>query len=589
VIGDFNGDHKPDIAVVCQYGSQISVLFGNGDGSFRPPVLNGPFPTARGRILALDVNGDGRTDLLLTSFGQQVLTGVPTCFGGSESGHGNDLIPLISKGDGNFNQLPSIPTGGFYTLWGASDLNGDGIPDLLFNDDTQLDVGFMLGVKGGTFSPLTSISTTPGLCSNLGTVADFQNNRKPDLIVNSGNFDGSSPAVFRFANNGNLSFAMPVALVSSTNQSLGANIQTAAADFNGDGILDLGISTEFANAAPFFVLFGTTPGAFKQAPGSLNLFPASQWLTLDINGDGKADLAELGSGGLHFYLSNGDGTFQHIFYGPGVADFVADFNGDGKPDLGGVAGNSVVVMINTTVFASVTGALNGASFAKGQAVTPGSLATIFGSGFTAPNVNGSASSIPLPLTLQNVSVTMGGIPAPLLFVNATQINVQVPWELTGSTADIVVTANGTALPRFHAPIAPAGPGIFTTQSGTGQAIAINNADGSLAGPSGSIPGVALHPASAGDVLLILCTGLGAVSPNVADGAAASDAVRNSLVTPTVLIGGQPAQVLFSGLTSQFVGVNQINVVVPDGVTGTVPLQISLAGITTSDQVTVAIQ
>jgi uncharacterized protein (TIGR03437 family) len=131
--------------------------------------------------------------------------------------------------------------------------------------------------------------------------------------------------------------------------------------------------------------------------------------------------------------------------------------------------------------------------------------------------------------------------------------------------------------------------MFTTQSGIGQAIAIN-ADGSLAAPSGSIPGIATHPAQAGDVLILLANGLGPVGPAIADGAASSDTLRSTLSVPSVLIGGMPAQVTFSGLSPQFAGVNQINIVVPTGVTtgGAVPLQIRIGNVTTSSQVTIAV-
>lgn len=90
--------------------------------------------------------------------------------------------------------------------------------------------------------------------------------------------------------------------------------------------------------------------------------------------------------------------------------------------------------------------------------------------------------------------------------------------------------------------------------------------------------------------MILATGLGAVTPAVANGANSMDQLRNTVSTPTVLIGGQPAQLLFSGLSPSFTGVNQINAVVPFGGTGqAIPIQLQIGGIITSDQVTIAIQ
>jgi uncharacterized protein (TIGR03437 family) len=234
---------------------------------------------------------------------------------------------------------------------------------------------------------------------------------------------------------------------------------------------------------------------------------------------------------------------------------------------------------------SVTSALNGASFAAGQGLTSGVLASIFGAAM-APG-NAQASTIPLPLSLNGVSVTVQGLAAPLLFVSPTQINFQTPWAVTFGPADIVVTVNGTPSAKFATTISGVSPGIFSTQFGAGQAIAIN-VDGTLAAPAGSIPGLTTHPAKPGDTIIILATGLGLVTPPATTGAASSDTLRRTILTPAVLIGGVPATVAFSGLTPQFVGVNQLNVTVPNVAAGVVPLQIDLAGVKTSDKVTIAI-
>ena len=300
----------------------------------------------------------------------------------------------------------------------------------------------------------------------------------------------------------------------------------------------------------------------------------------------------VGSGNLNaviFYLSKGDGTFNRV---PGidlgttpVAVAVLDLNGDGKVDIVTAHTSSASILINTTPPASASAALNAASFAVGQPVAPGSLASLFGVGYASSNAQ--ASSVPLPLSLGGVSATIGGVPAPLVFAGKNQINLQVPWTVGAGKADVVVTANGAARPPLSITIGAVAPGIFTTQSGTGQAIAIN-ADGSLAAPDGSIPGIATRAATPGDTILVLATGLGAVTPAIGAGAAASDTLRNTVVKPTVLIGGTAAQVAFSGLSPQFVGVYQLNVVVPPVRGGVVSLQIDAGGIRTTDKVTIAV-
>ncbi len=238
------------------------------------------------------------------------------------------------------------------------------------------------------------------------------------------------------------------------------------------------------------------------------------------------------------------------------------------------------------------GVVNAASFAAGQAIAAGSLVSIFGTNL-APSTQ-AAQSIPLPTSMNGVSVTFNGVAAPLHFVAQRQINAQVPWEVLpagtqSGTASVVVTVNGVASAPLSVPVGPVSPGIFTVEFGVGKAIVINQ-DGSLAQPSGSISGVATHPAMPGDILAILGTGLGAVTPPAVTGNNSLDTLRTNTTTPTVLIGGVQAQVQFSGLSPQFVGVNQINVVVPAGAPSgsAVSLQIQEGGITTTPLVTMAV-
>jgi uncharacterized protein (TIGR03437 family) len=133
------------------------------------------------------------------------------------------------------------------------------------------------------------------------------------------------------------------------------------------------------------------------------------------------------------------------------------------------------------------------------------------------------------------------------------------------------------------------PGIFSVQSGVGAAIAING-DGTLAAPENSIPGLRTRPARIGEVIVVLATGLGQVDPPAVTAHPSIDALRRTMTTPTVLIGGREAIVHFSGLTPEFVGVNQLNVGIPEGVQpgSAVPIQLRMGAITTSDRVTIAV-
>ena len=244
----------------------------------------------------------------------------------------------------------------------------------------------------------------------------------------------------------------------------------------------------------------------------------------------------------------------------------------------------------TTAFAqpqvSAGGILDGAGFVVGQAVAPGSVVSIFGSGLATSLLLGD--TIPLSANIGGTQVTMNGIPAPLYFVSGGQVNAQVPWNVltqgTTGTANVIVSVNGVASSPQSVNVGPFSPNMFSSGN-TGIAI---NPDGSLAAPVGSIPGLPTRPARAGEVLILLANGLGAVDGPIANGAPGNP-LRNNTTVPVVLIGGVGANVLFSGLSPQFPGINQLNVVVPNGVTGNaVPLQLRVGGITSSDKVVIAV-
>jgi uncharacterized protein (TIGR03437 family) len=231
------------------------------------------------------------------------------------------------------------------------------------------------------------------------------------------------------------------------------------------------------------------------------------------------------------------------------------------------------------------GVLNAASFDKtlGVPLAPGQLVSIFGSDL-AGSIQGN-DTVPLSTSLSDsVSVTFNGITAGLDYVSPTLINAQLPWNAlpngaSNGTATVVVTRNGTASAQAVINIGPTAPGVFSIPPGIGYAVAVNAADGSIAAPPGQIPGISTHPVKAGDVLIVYATGLGPVDSPIANGADSLDKLRNTIARPTVLIGGVPATVAFSGLSPQFPGVNQLNVVVPAGVTAgaAVPFQIQVNG------------
>ena len=229
------------------------------------------------------------------------------------------------------------------------------------------------------------------------------------------------------------------------------------------------------------------------------------------------------------------------------------------------------------------GVVNAASFTA--PVSPGSLVSIFGSGL-APG-NASAGAIPLPLSLAGVSVQINGIAAPLLFVSAGQINAQIPWEVSSSGSLSVVVNNNSSVSAPQAiAMGPYSPGVFGLN---GHAVAIHQ-DGSLAAPLNSVAGVPARPAAPGETLQILATGLGPVSPPGMTGNNSLDTQRTTSAAPRVLIGGIPAQVTFSGLSPQFAGVDQLNVVVPSTAPSgsAISIQIQIGGVTSGTAAAIAV-
>jgi uncharacterized protein (TIGR03437 family) len=207
---------------------------------------------------------------------------------------------------------------------------------------------------------------------------------------------------------------------------------------------------------------------------------------------------------------------------------------------------------------SAGGAVNAASYVA--VISPGSLASLYGP--LLGNSTALASSLPLPTSLDGLSILINGFPAPLVFISPQQVNLQVPWEIAPGTVPIAATLNGVLGGTITATAGAASPGIF----------AITYADGSLVS--------AERPIAASDVLVIYATGLGPVTRTVSTGQASPvDPLANTTEVPSVTIGGVPAQVVFSGLAPGFVGTYQVNVVAPGGVaTGPkTPLIVTIAG------------
>lgn len=215
-------------------------------------------------------------------------------------------------------------------------------------------------------------------------------------------------------------------------------------------------------------------------------------------------------------------------------------------------GAPMIPLSGNGVFVNPQGVLSAASFAPaGNPISPGEFIALFGTGLAAAN---QTAKPPYPATLGNVTVTINGTKAPIYFVSSTQVNCLVPYEITGSTASITVTNGSAASNMVTVPVAPTSPGIYSLdQSGTGSG-AIEHASGAVVNAN--------NPASAGETVVIYLTGLGPVTPSIADGTASTGKPLNQTPLPIVYIADQQAAVGFSGLAPGFPGLYQINVTIP---------------------------
>jgi FG-GAP-like repeat len=317
-IGDFNGDGFPDIAVSNEMSNTISVFLNDGKGHFSNPIITPVQISALnvGPIAAGDLNEDGRTDLVLGTSG------------GSQAN-----IALLSNGDGTFTQQPAISNSFGFLRARLVDLNGDKHLDLVAGGNGNMAVA--LGNGDGTFSPMTYLDNGPAPDSYDGIdVGDVNADGKLDII--GLNFTPDAGDIVIFLGNGNGTFQSPISQ-SSVSSAAGS---VSAADFNGDGKLDLLVGYNPGNVLLFN---GKGDGTFSQNGGIATDFSpqgtGSSVLAADMNKDSKPDAlyANYTSGVFSIFLNSANGLSTPQFtetIAPGLSDIgTADFNRDGKPDV----------------------------------------------------------------------------------------------------------------------------------------------------------------------------------------------------------------------------------------------------------------
>lgn len=347
-VADFNGDGKPDLAIpvysIFTPLSDVSILLGNGDGTFTAAAVTPITGQNAGSVAVGDFNEDGKVDLAIT---------LPDA---------DSVVVMLGNGDGTFTASQTIPDadGPFFVTTG--DFNGDGIADLAVVNPAGADLTILLGKGDGTFNAVSH--PVSGGIPVSAAVGDFNSDGKMDLAVVNYSASVNDPStVTILLGNGDGTFTP------TTNSPVTGDdpLSIAVGDFNRDGIADLAVANSYVDTGKpgsVTILLGDglgdfTPTAASPATGSLPYSVAVG----DFNGDGVADLvtSNVASNTATVLLGKGDGTFTEAATPDAGSDplFVAvgDFNGDGLADFA-VANNSTnsiaVLLSQLTVTATAT-------------------------------------------------------------------------------------------------------------------------------------------------------------------------------------------------------------------------------------------
>jgi uncharacterized repeat protein (TIGR01451 family) len=437
VVGDFNGDGYPDVAVSSAYG--VYVLLGKGDGTFQNAVAYGAPPNGSydyyTSLAVSDFNGDGKLDLLALSSGNIVL--------------------FAGNGDGTFQPPVTVYSGTgstYFSTLAVADVNGDGKPDLVgINGSNSGYVYVLLGNGDGTFqAPVATTLTGVGYLALV--VGDFNGDSKPDIAVVS--WDGIEVAL----GNGDGTFGTPISSpLPVTNGSY-----AIAGDFNGDGKLDIAVSTCCSNNT-FYITFGNGDGTF--APGAQFSTNSSAALALaDFNGDGRLDLAATDTGsstadvflgaefsGLNItsthasdFAAGQTGTYQIVVTNPAFLTTTGTVTVTDTLPTGltatAISGTNWTCTLSTLTCTRTDGLLYDNSY---QTIT------------IAVNVSGSlsASTIGNQVSVVN-GAFMNEVTDPTVIVIPPAVHIDSP--VTGSTVSGTITVSGWAIDNASFPAAGIG-------------------------------------------------------------------------------------------------------------------------------------
>src|SRR6202521_60404 len=430
--GDFNNDGEMDLAV-SNGDSTVSVLLGNGDGTFQPQMTYNTDPNGTPYAIAVgDFNGDGNTDLVVTN---------------SVGGSSDTVSILLGNGDGTLQAQQTYSVGFGAQGVAVGDFNNDGSADLAVTNNRDNTVSVLLGNGDGTFQP--QVTYTVGNQPSSISTADFNRDGQTGLVVS--NLGDNNVSVL--LGNGDGTFQLQVGYAAG-NYPVGV----AVGDFNGDGHADLAVAN--GNDSTVSVLLGNGDGTFQsQMTYATGSFPFGT-IVGDFNGDGKSDLATPNfiANTVSVLLGNGDGTFQsQTSYAVdrlpvGIA--VGDFNGDGLADVATAnhtgASTVSVLLSERTETATATGvSVYGLGTHNVLASYPGDIS----------RAASYSATVPLMGVAQTTTTRLTASPNPGVVGQPVTLTATVSPPPTGMPTGTVILYDGTTL-RGTATVNSSGVAIY---------------------------------------------------------------------------------------------------------------------------------
>jgi uncharacterized protein (TIGR03437 family) len=240
---------------------------------------------------------------------------------------------------------------------------------------------------------------------------------------------------------------------------------------------------------------------------------------------------------------------------------------NGRVYVGTLNGLVVFGLVNSGE-GGVDAIVNAADFQPGP-VAPGSIVSVFGSNL-APRAD-NAPNVPLPTVLEGTSLRVNGVPSPIYYVSPTQVNAQIPYEISPGAATVTLSAGANLLPPVPLTIQASAPGLFLSDQNRA---VVQNQDGAVNGPD--------HSAAPGSIVTAYVTGQGPLNLPIPSGnAAPSDPLIGAVTGISATIGGQNVEVTFAGMAPGLVGVFQVNLRIPALVAGDYPLAIEVGPLTSN--------